>query len=968
MQIDTSSEVFLAGGGELGERIRAFDWASTSLGPISQWPRALLTSVRIMLSSRQPIWIGWGGELVYFYNDPYRSIIGGKHPDALGLPTQVVWSEIWDVIGPMLETALAGEEGTYVESQLLIMERHGYREETYYTFSYSPIPCDNGSVGGVICANTDDTQRMIGERQLALLHEVSARTAEARTWEEVCAASASAFATNAYDLPFTLIYVVGPDGSLTLAGSSGIGGAPDIDLPLARAVGGRDVLVHGVDGSRLPHGAWDEPPHEVALVPIASIGQTNAGGVLVVGLNPFRRFDHGYRNFLSLAAGQVSASLATATAYEEERRRAEELAELDRAKTTFFSNVSHELRTPLTLILGPVEEAMLEEDIEPVRRERAEVIRRNALRLLRMVNTLLDFSRVESSAFQARFRPSDLGSLTHELVDQFAPVIEGAGLRLETDIQPISEDVYVDAEAWEQIVLNLLSNAFKFTLAGEIRVALREVDGEACLKVADSGTGIPAEELPRLFERFHRVRNDASRTHEGTGIGLALVHELVGLHHGRVDVISEPGCGTSFTVSLPLGREHLPLDQIDGERFAGSAAGTAVPYVEEASRWLSDDEDNTEVLRDENVVGTEATDQGTRVVVVDDNPDMRDYLVRLLERHWCVSAYPDGAAALDAIRTDPPALVVSDVMMPRLDGVGLLQALRAESTTSTIPVILVSARASEESSLAGLESGADDYLIKPFSARELLARVRMNLELSRLRVDFGRLTALEEVRSRVITTVSHELRTPVSALYGAAKTLERAGLVNDTTRGELLGVISGQSERLARITSDILTAETLTAGVLSLVIDSVDAVAVAAEAVATAGVTAPAHVSFRTTAPDHAVPVRADRGRLNQVLANLLDNAVKYSPDGGDIQLTVEKGDDTVRYVISDHGIGVPSREREQIFHRFYRADPELSSGVGGTGLGLYICRELTEAMGGRIWVEANEPSGTRFVVSLPPG
>jgi len=343
---------------------------------------------------------------------------------------------------------------------------------------------------------------------------------------------------------------------------------------------------------------------------------------------------------------------------------------------------------------------------------------------------------------------------------------------------------------------------------------------------------------------------------------------------------------------------------------------------------------------------------------------MRDYLVRLLKPHWAVTAYPDGAAALAAIRAEPPALVISDVMMPRLDGFGLVASLRRESATSAVPVILVSARAGEESSVEGLESGADDYLVKPFSARELLARVRMNLELAKLRVEFGRLSALEEVRSRVITTVSHELRTPVSAIYGAVKTLDRAAHIDVTTQRELLGVIAGQSERLARVTGDILTAEGLASGVLTLALESVDAAAAVAEVVAAATVTS-GRAAFRTAVPERSVPVRADRGRLQQVLANLLDNAIKYSPDGSGVDISVEEDGDQVRIVVADAGVGVAAAEREQIFHRFYRSDPELTGGVGGSGLGLYICRELTEAMGGRIWVEPNAPTGSRFIVAL---
>jgi hypothetical protein len=202
---------FVAGGGEMGARIRAFDWSTTPLGPLSDWPQGLRTAVRIMLTSRQPIWVGWGEELLYLYNDPYKSIIGGKHPDALGRPTKEVWREIWPEIGPMLATAMGGDEGTYVESQLLIMERSGYPEETYYTFSYSPVPDDQGKPGGIICANTDNTQRVIGERQLALLRELVAAGSESRALEQVHSRTAHALATNPGDLPFAVIYFAGAE-------------------------------------------------------------------------------------------------------------------------------------------------------------------------------------------------------------------------------------------------------------------------------------------------------------------------------------------------------------------------------------------------------------------------------------------------------------------------------------------------------------------------------------------------------------------------------------------------------------------------------------------------------------------------------------------------------------------------------------------------------------------------------------
>ena len=961
---------FLAGGGELGELIRSFDWTSTSLGPPETWPESLRTAIRIMLASSQPIWIGWGDELVYLYNDAYKAIIGGKHPQMLGRPTRVVWAEIWDVIAPMLQTALTSEQGTYVESQLLIMERHGYREETYYTFSYSPIPDDEGRAAGIICANTDDTQRVIGERQLGLLRELAAQTSDALSLERVCERAASALATDPFDLPFACIYLAADDGSgHRLCGYHGIaGGTPSApafiaaDDPRAArlnaAFGQRDILL--VDGLRsvapveLPSGVWDEPPTRGAYVPLGS------DGVLVVGLNPFRLFDSGYSDFLLLVGGQIAASLATARAYEGERQRAEALAEIDQAKTVFFSNVSHEFRTPLTLMLGPLEDLLARETVHDDIRRELDVIRRNALRLLRMVNTVLDFSRLGSGQATAAFRPTDLARFTLELADRFEPLLTRDGIALVTEVDPLPEPVYVDGTAWDTIVLNLLSNAYKFTLHGEIRVTLDVAEGCARLRVADTGTGIPADELPHLFERFHRVRNEQARTHEGTGIGLALVQELVDVHGGRVSVESTLGEGTTFTVLLPLGFAHLPAENVRHEPRSEGDGAAARSYTEEATRWAGN-----EIAPGDEPESVPPSSE--RVVVVDDNADMREYIVRLLDGRWLVEAHADGQSALEAIRANPPAIVVSDVMMPRLDGFGLLSELRRDPDTATIPVILVSARAGEESAIEGLDAGADDYLVKPFSARELVARVRANLELAQLRNETARMAALEDVRSRVIATVSHELRTPVTAIYGASRTLDRLDALDAETRRQLLEVIGMESERLARITSDILTTEALATGLLALTHERVDVGAAVSDAVRAAAAGAPPGIEVRLGLPSDPAFVLADPLRLQQVLANLLDNAIKYSPDGGDIEARVETGGDFVTITVADEGLGIAEAQREQVFSRFYRVDAQLAGGVGGSGLGLYISRQLVEAMGGRIRAEANEPRGSRFVVALPP-
>ncbi|WP_372013456.1 response regulator [Pseudoxanthomonas sp. 10H] len=767
---------FLAGGGELGALMRAHDWAATPLGRPEDWPQSLKTAVRIMLTSRQPIWIGWGDDLLYLYNDPYKSIIGGKHPWALGRPTREVWQEIWPEIGPMLATAMQGDAGTYVEEQLLIMERNGYPEETYYTFSYSPIPNDDGSAGGIICANSEHTQRVIGERQLTLLKELAARTADARGYVEACERCAQALATNTRDLPFALLYLADGQNGYRLAAASGVDPAgAGVPAPLAAGEPAwpldRALLAHApqqVDGvqARFPGvfagGPLGLAPDRAAVFPVQASGEAGHAGALVVGLNPYRLFDEGYEGFLSLVAGQISTALANAEAYEQERRRAEALAAIDAAKTLFFSNVSHEFRTPLTLMLGPLEDLLAAPGrLDGHDIERLQLAHRNSLRLLRLVNTLLDFSRVEAGRMNAVFRPTDLGALTAELASAFKEATQRAGLGLHIDTGHLGEPVYVDRAQWEKIVLNLLSNAFKFTFEGGIEVSLRQDDGRARLVVADTGIGIPAEELPRLFDRFHRVEGARGRSYEGSGIGLALVSELVRQHGGGITVHSEPGQGSRFVVELPLGREHLPPENIqdDGELTdPGEGAGSmrARSFVEEAMRWLPTEQQPATApgAPPAPLAGARTGAEGGRIVLADDNADLRMYIARLLgERGASVETVADGEAALGAVRRERPDLVISDIMMPGLDGFGLLRAIREDPALRDVPVILLSARSGEEAQVEGLDAGADDYLTKPFSARELVARAESHLAMGRLRREAT--AALRESEGRFRNMADH---------------------------------------------------------------------------------------------------------------------------------------------------------------------------------------------------------------------
>ncbi len=749
---------FLAGGGEMAERTRAFDWSKTPAGPAAEWPQSLKTVVRVLLDSRYAMWLGWGTDLTFFYNDAYaRMTLGPKHPWALGRPAREVWSEIWQDIGPRAESVLRTGQATWDEGLLLFLGRRGFPEETYHTFSYSPVPDDRGAIGGMLCVVTEDTERTIGERRLRTLRELAARTTDAaQSGEEACQTAASILAANPYDVPFALLYLLDASGERArLAGWAGIGrdtpvspvavAAPGTDgpWPFGRVMQtGQPVPVSDLAGrfGPLPGGAWPESPEQAVVLPMAKPGETQLAGFVVAAVSPRRPFDDGYAGFLDLVARQIATAVANARAYEAERRRAESLAELDRAKTAFFSNVSHEFRTPLTLMLGPVEDALAEPDTElpPRQRERLQVLHRNALRLHKLVNTLLDFSRIEAGRVQASYEPVDLASFTADLASTFRSACERAGLELTVDCPPLREPIFVDREMWEKVVLNLVSNAFKYTLRGRIEVSLRQAGAAAELAVRDTGCGITPEQMPRLFERFHRVEGARGRTQEGSGIGLALVRELARLHGGDVRAESTPGEGSTFRVTVPFGAAHLPPDRVRAVRTASSTAVGATAFVEEALRWLPDGAGPSAVPARGPVDAPaepriSAGGDRPRVLLADDNADMRDYIRRLLSAHYDVTAVPDGRAALEAARRRTPDLVLSDVMMPHLDGFGLLRELRADPATRALPVILLSARAGEEARVEGLQAGADDYVTKPFSAKELLARVDSALTISRLR-------------------------------------------------------------------------------------------------------------------------------------------------------------------------------------------------------------------------------------------
>ena len=571
--------------------MRSFDWASTDLGPPEFWPQNLRTAVSICLTSRFPIVLWWGPRFSLLYNDAYSPLLGEtKHPRFLGRPGSECWSEIWNTIGPMLEGVRETGQATWTQDVAFFFERKLPREEVYVRFTYGPLLAEDGrTVDGIFTPCTETTEQVVGARRLETLRRLGVRNG-AGDVRAACAQVAAVLADNPHDVPFAAIYVADETGQrAVLAGSSGVTEQHGLPAAVCLAHGNvgpwplAQVLRSGQAAEiddlgkmpvPLPGGPWPEPATRAMVLPIPApaqpevelaTGTSGLGGLLVLGISPRRPWDAGYQTFADLVVGHIGATLADAKVHQEARRRAEALAAIDRAKTTFFSNISHEFRTPLTLMLGPTEDALVAPD-QALRGEDLQTVYRNERRLLKLVNALLEFSRIEAGRVQARFQPTNLASLTIDLASVFRAAVERAGLRLVIDCPPLAQPVYVDRDMWEKIVLNLLSNALKFTFVGEIAVVMRRVPGDdsrVSLSVRDSGNGIAPEQLPHVFERFRRFEAVRARTQEGSGIGLALTQELVRLHGGQIEVQSALGVGTTFSVTIPFGRLHLAPDQVD---------------------------------------------------------------------------------------------------------------------------------------------------------------------------------------------------------------------------------------------------------------------------------------------------------------------------------------------------------------------------------------------------------------------
>lgn len=629
------------------------------------------------------------------------------------------------------------------------------------------------------------------------------------------------------------------------------------------------------------------------------------------------------------------------------------LGELDVAKTTFFSNISHEFRTPLTLMLAPIEDALndIDQPLSAAHRKRLQLARDNSLRLLKLVNTLLDFSRLEAGRINANYAPLDVAGFTTELVAMFQSAADKAGIKLIIDCPAVSESLWIDREMWEKIIPNLVSNALKFTFMGEIAVRLREHAAHVTIEVTDTGIGIPETELPRIFERFYRVAGNSGRTHEGTGIGLSLVRELVELHGGRISVVSTINRGTCFRIEIPKGRAHLPANAVTSQATESTISRDVAAHAIEAGNWQSDI----------STLGSNAP--RAKVLVVDDNTDLREYITTLLAADYDIVAVPDGLAAIDAVHLQHPDIVVSDVMMPRLDGFGLVRALRADPATATLPVILLSARAGEDASIDGLDAGADDYLVKPFSARELIARVRTHLDLARTRRAW--IEELERANKELDAfsySVSHDLRAPLRTIDSLSAVLnEDYAATLDNNGRHCLTQIRSHVQRAFVLIEALLDLARIARSNIKK--QSVDLAAMATTTVNDLRIADPDRQV--TVDIDHPLHANGDHQLLNVVLTNLISNAWKFTARKGP-EARIDIGYDTEQsaFFVRDNGAGFDMAKAEQLFTPFQRL--HSPSEFAGTGVGLTTVQRAIERQGGRIWAKAEIGNGATFYFSLP--
>lgn len=733
-------------------------------------------------------------------------------------------------------------------------------------------------------------------------------------------------------------------------------------------------------------------------------------------------FDARLASSTAKLARSLQASNASLTEEVKERERAEQAlqdsnAELLRlkiaaeaaneAKSEFLANVSHELRTPLTLILAPLEQLLAADEPPLESRRQIERVQRNALLLLNRVNDILDFSKAEAKKFDVRLAATCLVEVLPTMVEDAVPAAEAKGCRLSCHVPLDFPTVALDRAHFEKIFLNLLSNALKFTPSGgTIRVAAKLIDaGTYEFSVTDSGIGIAEEALPLLFNRFQQIDNSATRAYNGTGIGLALVKQLATLMGGSVDVTSELGKGSRFAVLLPVGRERLSelvcdTDTVLEEPASSTQAQLRSERLRESQQQIAD------TLAVKAMGGEDIMKVLPTVLVADDNPDMLRYITELLSQEYRILRASNGLHAWSLLQQEKVDLVLSDVMMPELDGLALTARIKQDARFSHLPVILVTARGGNEASVSGLETGADDYVAKPFSPSELRARLRAALRMSevhaRLREksreagmaivangilhNLGNILNGVTVSSGVIQEQLHQSKIPKLQMVASLLSEHEADLptfIAQDGRGKLLpAFITQLSEHLeAELRNLMAEVESLRActehvtGVIAtqqefalpdrgvsdfVVIDDLAAKALrlSMSAFEMRGIDVVCDLACKTS-------IVTDTHKVLQILLNLLGNAhhavQQLASEERRVWLTTELKGGSVWIRVRDNGVGLAPDQMGKIFNQGF------STKRDGHGLGLHSSANWARELGGTLVCHSDGLGlGAMFTLELP--
>ncbi|ALK99096.2 hypothetical protein AM586_25790 [Massilia sp. WG5] len=643
--------MFLSGGGEAGALMRTRDWSDSLLGHPRTWPQALRTVVGLMLNSKFPMFVAWGGELGFLYNDPYREILGDKHPRAMGARFHDIWSEIWSDIEPFIERALNGE-ATYVDRLLLVMNRHGYDEPTWFTFSYSPVRDEHGVIQGMHCACVEVTDQVLAEKYR---NEENER-----------------FRTLFEQAPGIMAVLRGPEHVFELTNQSYL-----------QLIGHRQIVGKAARQA-LPE-VVGQGFFEL-LDRVYSTGEPFVGHALPVRLQrePDGPLEERYIDFVYQpirdANGAVSGIFVEGSDVSQRKQVEDELRAANRQKDQFLAMLAHELRNPLAPIMTAAQLLKIGSLDARNIANASEIIVRQASHMTDLVNDLLDVSRVTRGLVTLEKEELDLNVIVAAAVEQVRPLVDARRHSLTLQLSGRSAHVIGDRTRLVQVISNILNNAAKYTApGGRITLSVTVDDQRVLVAVRDNGVGIAPDILPYIFDLFTQAERTPDRSQGGLGIGLALVKSLITLHGGTVHADSDGlGQGSEFCICLP--RLATPADAADED-----AAGAVMQEP-----------------------------GGLRVMVVDDNVDAAQMLAALLEvQGHAVCVEYDAMGALERARRERPEVLLLDIGLPDLDGYELARRLRAQPESADATLVALTGYGQSQDRKEAEQAGFDHYLVKP---------------------------------------------------------------------------------------------------------------------------------------------------------------------------------------------------------------------------------------------------------------